>query len=126
MPCLSTFQQVLGSQLLFLAWVQGQAGVGKSLWLSARPYPSRLVLANQMWLLTYRAAVPFTLAPGFEPAQNEVPLTPPASETRVTMALPQEEVLNHYKKLLFQTYCQTWEGKLYLRSVVLNIKFSKD
>ena len=35
-PCLSTFQQVLGSQLLFLAQVQGQAGVGKSLWLSAR------------------------------------------------------------------------------------------
>lgn len=29
-------QQVLGSQLLFLASVQGQAGVGKSLWLSAR------------------------------------------------------------------------------------------
>lgn len=59
-----------------------------------------------------------------EPAQNEVPLTPPASETGVTMALSQEEVLTHYKKLLFQTYCQTWEGKLYLRSVVLNIKFS--
>lgn len=28
------------------------------------------------------------------------------------MALPQEEVLHHYKKLLFHTYCQTWEVAL--------------